>query len=654
MCGITGFLQQNRNRPSIKDLKRMGRTLHHRGPDDEGYFLVNTLNSSAGFEQSEGDVGLAQQRLSIIDLSPLGHQPMPNQEKTIWVNYNGEIYNFQEIRKELVAKGYRFRSHSDTEVIVYAFQEWGIKCIERFIGMFAISIWDSRERKLYLARDRLGIKPLYYYCKDGNFAFASELKAIMEYPYFEKEIDPESLYYYLLFQYVPAPRAIFKNTYKLLPGHYLVISKDGSFEEHTYWDAVERFQLLSKTDHNIDEEETLRGLEELLISSVRYRLISDVPLGMLLSGGIDSSLVAAIMQSINPEPIKTFTIGFRENEFDEAPYAREIAKHLGTDHHELYVTPKEAQTVIPKLPLFYDEPFADSSAIPTYLVSKLAREHVKVALSGDGGDELFGGYNRYEWMNKLARYDLIPYWLRQGVSWSLRLLPEGGIEWAYQLAKPFLPEAFQPIRLKGKKERIASLLKYRQLVELYPMVVGLWQQPELAELLGEEHDLSGLTLHDVYCTLDGENIVTRLMLADLKTYLVDDILTKVDRASMAVSLEDRVPILDHRIVEFTFGLPRRYKYKKYLLKKLLAKYIPPKLYERPKHGFGVPFADWLRGDLRYLVEEYLNPKRLQREGFFNVNAVKRTTEEYMSGRRDHWHRLWALIAFEIWYEHYGK
>lgn len=629
--------------------------LRHRGPDDEGYFLIDTDGlPEKNFEQSVGNVGFAQQRLSIIDLSPLGHQPMSNEEKTIWVNYNGEVYNFQEIRKELIGKGYRFKSQSDTEVIVYAFQEWGINCVERFIGMFAIAFWENREKKLYLVRDRLGIKPLYYYCKDGNFAFASELKALLQYPYVERELDFEGLYHYLMFQYIPAPGTIFCNTYKLPPGHYLVVSKDDGVEEYPYWDAVDRFQLFNNAGSKIIEGEPLDELEELLISSVRYRLISDVPLGMLLSGGIDSSLVTAIMQSVSSQPIKTFSIGFTEKKFDEAPFAREIAKYLGTDHYELYVTSREAQEIIPYLPLIYDEPFADSSAIPTYLVSKLARDHVKVVLSGDGGDELFGGYPRYEWMQIFARYDVVPYWLRKGVSQILELLPEGGLKAIYSLLKPFLPPAFRINDVEQKKDSLINIIQYKELSELYPMLVALWQQPELVKLLGRHYGISWLTMHQIYRELKQEDIITRLMLADLRTYLVDDILTKVDRASMAVSLEDRVPILDHRVVEFSLRLPSRLKFKKYLLKRLLGKYIPSALFDRAKQGFAVPLSDWFRGDLRYLLVEYLNEGRIRREGFFNVEVLRQTVEEHLSGKRDHWHKLWALIAFEIWFEHYGS
>jgi len=655
MCGITGFLQQNENSISLKDLKRMGRTLHHRGPDDEGYFLINTHNSAAKFEQPNGNIGLAQQRLSIIDVSPMGHQPMPNNDKSIWVNFNGEIYNFQEIRKELVAKGYKFRGHSDTEVIVYAFEEWGIDCIEWFNGMFAISIWDNRDKKLYLVRDRLGIKPLYYYNKNGNFAFGSELKAIMQYPYFEKELDFNGLWYYFLFQYIPAPYSIFKNTYKLLPGRYLVIPKNGEIKEYTYWDSADRFKALNGSLGEKSEEELLNELDNLLTSSVRYRMISDVPLGLFLSGGIDSSLVTAVAQKVSKKPIKTFSIGFAEKELDEAPYAREIAKHLGTEHHELHVSPKLAQNIVPKLPLIYDEPFADPSGIPTHIVSQLARKHVTVALSGDGGDELFGGYNRYEWVKKMVQYNS-PYWVRKGAAGIINAIPERGMEWVHHLAKPFLPEAIKNVKLGGKKKRIAEILKYKDLIDFYFMLIRIWSKAELNRLMkkGDDNGISHLPFYGTGNVLQEANPILKVMLIDLNSYLVDDILTKVDRASMAVSLENRVPILDHHIVEFTFGLPLEYKNQKYLLKKLLSKYVPPGLYERPKHGFGVPMAKWLRNDMKYLLDDYLSSERLKKEGLFNIEIVKQTIEEHLSCKKDHWHKLWTLISFEMWKEQYGK
>ncbi len=651
MCGIGGFIQQNTQRVSVRSLLQMRERLRHRGPDDGGYFLADTQNPLAVVEQ--GDVGLAHRRLSIIDPSPLGHQPMSNGDKTIWVNYNGEVYNFQELRGELVRRGHKFNGRSDTEVIVYAFQEWGINCIEQFIGMFAISIWDGREQKLYLVRDRLGIKPLYYYYKEGNFAFASELKAIMEYPYFDKELDPESLYRYLAFQYVPAPRAIFKNTYKLMPGHYLIISKNGDFEEHIYWDAVERFQALNKTGHYLNEEEALAELEELLISSVQYRLISDVPLGILLSGGVDSSLVASIAQSISPEQVKTFTIGFSEEGVNEAPYAHQIAKYLGTDHHELYITPKEAQAVIPELPLFYDEPLADPSSIPTYLVSKLARQNVKVVLSGDGGDELFGGYHRYARMQALARYyDVVPRPLRQVVCLLLKILPEAEVMKACKLAGLLLPAAFQVERCEGKKDRMIGMLGQRDALQAYPAFMATWQKVELTNLLQENISANGSLFNRTQHKGGKGDITTQLMLADLTTYLVDDVLVKVDRASMAVSLEDRVPILDHRIVEYTFGLSSPLKSKKHVLRKLLSRYLPSEMYERPKQGFGVPLAEWLRGDLQYLLQEYLNATRVQHEGFFNPGVVEQMVKEFLSGRQDHSMQLWSLVVFALWYENY--
>jgi asparagine synthase (glutamine-hydrolysing) len=660
MCGIAGFLQQNNKPIRLEALQRMGRCLKHRGPDDEGFLLIDAHQTPRGnFIQFQGTVGLAQQRLSILDLSAKGHQPMPDEAHEIWVNFNGEIYNFWEIRKELEAKGYRFQSRSDTEVIVYAYREWGVRCVQRFIGMFAISIWDGQAKKLYLIRDRLGIKPLYYYYKYGNFAFGSELKALLEYPYFEKEIDLESLYNYLQFQYVPIPRAIYRNTYKLIPGHYLVLDLAGSIEEECYWDPVERYLALNSVREPRSEGEALGRLEELLRSSVRYRMISDVPLGLLLSGGIDSSLVAALMQGLSDRPIQTFSIGFAESEYNEANYAKAIAQYLGTEHYQLTITPREAQAVIPQLATFYDEPFADSSAIPTYLVSKLAREHVKVALTGDGGDELFCGYTRYVWMRKFERLEHIPRVIRQSLAAALAALRPRLVRRAYGLVQSVLPHSLQVSNIGEKFAKFRELLGSRNLVELYPLAVGIWKPEDLEALLllGQDSHSQELALYQTFRAVPEAELMTQLMLADIKTYLVDDILTKVDRASMAVSLEARVPLLDQRVVEFALSLPLEYKCRdgvqKYLLKRLLAKYVPPRLFERPKQGFGVPLTDWLRDDLKYLLDEYLSQPRIEREGFFAWPVVKRVICEHLSGQRDHWSRLWALLCFAMWYEKYG-
>ncbi|HED04842.1 MAG TPA: asparagine synthase (glutamine-hydrolyzing), partial [Candidatus Fraserbacteria bacterium] len=546
MCGIAGFLQQNNNTVGLEALRRMGRSLKHRGPDDEGLFIVDARRDHQGdFMQSQGTVGLAQQRLSILDLSPKGHQPMSDQARETWVNFNGEIYNFWEIRRELEDLGYCFQSRSDTEVIVYAYRQWGIACLERFNGMFALSIWDGRRKKLYLARDRLGIKPLYYYYQEGNFAFGSELKALREYPYFEAEIDLESLYDYLQFQYVPTPRAIYRNTYKLTPGHYLALDLAGGLEERCYWDPIERFRSLSGAGQQLSEAEALAQLEELLQSSVRYRMISDVPLGVLLSGGIDSSTVAALMQRLSDRPIQTFSIGFSEASYNEAHHAQAIARHLGTEHHELYVSPREAQSVIPQLPLFYDEPFADSSAIPTYLVAKLARGQVKVALSGDGGDELFCGYTRYDWMRRFAGLGRVPRPLRQGLAGALGVLPPKLVEQAYRLVRPITPEKLRVSNVAEKFAKFRGVLGSRELIELYPITVGIWNRPELEALLpGRDGPDEQLAFYRAFRAVPQAELMSKLMLVDLVTYLVDDILTKVDRASMAVSLEARVPLLD--------------------------------------------------------------------------------------------------------------
>ncbi len=655
MCGIAGFLQLNGKTVAVDELLEMGRSLKHRGPDDSGYYLRDSRDGDCTNGLTCGDVGMAHQRLSILDLSSSGHQPMFSNDGKVVVIYNGEIYNHWALRDELRSRGYSFQGSCDGEVIPHAFSEWGIECVTKFNGMFAIAIWDERCQTLYLVRDRLGIKPLYYYHEEGDFAFASELKALLKYPHMRKELDTASLFTYLSLQYVPAPRAIFRYTHKLRPGHYLKISRSSGVEDCSYWDVVERFRALRMPREAAGDEEVVEELDKLIDSATRYRADADVPLGVLLSGGIDSSLVATALQRVSSDQVKTFTIGFENFEFDEAPFAHQIARYLGTDHRELYVTTRMALDTIPRLPVIYDEPFADSSAIPTHLVCKLAREHVEVALSGDGGDELFGGYRRYEWMRHLASYHLLPRCLRKAISWTLRSTPASVIGWAHQLARPFLPQSGRIIDLKNKKERLSELIGCDDYASIYPMLVSLWPQRTLIELLGLEFSPTDTISVTELCTeLAEEDIEILTMLVDLKTYLVDDILTKVDRASMAVSLEDRVPLLDHRIVENTFSLRSEQRHGKQLLRSVLAKHLPPDLYNHPKHGFSVPLAEWLRSDLRYLVRDYLNPQRLDREGLFDWHVVNQVEKEHMSGRRDHAHRLWSLVCFEMWYEEYGS
>ncbi|MBP2677037.1 MAG: asparagine synthase (glutamine-hydrolyzing), partial [Deltaproteobacteria bacterium] len=512
MCGIAGFLSTEAARPGEEVLRAMGDALAHRGPDASGTFL-----------SPDGRVGLSHRRLSILDLSPAGAQPMYSADGSLVLSFNGEVYNFREIRAELEGKGHAFRGGSDTEVMLASVREWGVEsAVRRFIGMFAFALWDAGAGKLYLVRDRLGIKPLYLARLPGMLLFASELKALLAYPGFPREVDRAALQYYLEFQYVPGPHAIYRDVEKVLPGHIVEIGLHGEITDRLYWDLFDHWgktEGRTRTGGECEEE-----LSALLDSSIRYRMISDVPLGAFLSGGIDSSLVVALMRKAASGPVKTFSIGFRESGYDESPYARAVAAHLGTDHHEKICTPQEAQALVRRIPDAYDEPFADSSAIPTMLVSEFTRRHVTVSLSGDGGDELFCGYPRYTWVRQGNVVLRIPGFLRRPVASLLSPVPI------------------------HKVQRGAESVLYDDPAEMYFHTVGIFERRRLGEIVPGVVDDAHLpyfrTFRDPRCG----GIVDRAMATDIRTYLVDDILTKVDRASMAYSLEARVPLLDHRIV----------------------------------------------------------------------------------------------------------
>ena len=620
MCGIAGFLSTGAARPGEGVLRAMGDALAHRGPDASGTHL-----------SPDGRVGLSHRRLSILDLSPTGAQPMYSADGSLVLSFNGEVYNFREIRAELEGKGHAFRGGSDTEVMLAAFREWGVDAaVRRFIGMFAFALWDAGAGKLYLVRDRLGIKPLYLARLPGMLLFASELKALLAYPDFPREVNRSALQYFLEFQYVPGPHAIYRNVEKVLPGHIVEIGQDGGTTDRTYWDLFDHWgkgEGRARTEGECEEE-----LSALLDSSVRYRMISDVPLGAFLSGGIDSSLVVALMRKVAAGPVKTFSIGFRESGYDESRHARAVAGHLGTDHHEKICTPQEAQALVRRIPDAYDEPFADSSAIPTMLVSEFTRRHVTVSLSGDGGDELFCGYPRYAWVRQGNVVRGIPGFLRRPLCSLLSRVPI------------------------HKVQRGAESVLYDDPAEMYFHTVGIFERRRIGEIVPEVFDDAHLpyfrTFRDPRCG----GIVERAMATDIRTYLVDDILAKVDRASMAYSLEARVPLLDHRIVEFAARLPMEHKVRgggtKHLLRKILYRHVPRELIDRPKMGFGIPVNRWLRNELRTLLAEYLNEERVRKEGFLRPEGVERVVREHLSGRRDHQYRLWALLMFAMWVERY--
>lgn len=638
MCGIVGF-RTNRDFSQLQEsLPEATSNLIHRGPDNMGLFF-----------DEEAGVGLGHRRLSVIDLSKAGRQPMSSDDGMVHIVYNGEMYNFKEVRKTLEGCSHSFSTETDTEVILKAYLEWGIDCLNRFVGMFAFALWDKRSQLLFLARDRLGIKPLYYHFDRGRFLFASELKAMMAFNVFQRNIDPDSIPLFLHYQYIPAPRTIFKNTYKLLPGYYLVYNGQ-DLETYAYWNLPHREE---EGSFKSKEEDVIDELDHLLTRAVSDRLISDVPLGALLSGGIDSSMVVALMQKVNTAPVRTFSIGFREPEYNEAPWASEVANHLGTDHTEFYVTPKEAMDVIPRLPEIYDEPFADSSAIPTYLVSSLARSQVTVALSGDGGDEQFSGYVRYWTTQAMATsFQRLPSSIRSALGMLFKKIPPLWVEKCYLPWREFLPQRFRVANFPDKWQKLITLMGKTEVQELYRMTICLWSEAELYRILGES--LPKSQYEEVFLQTEGCPLLSRLMRVDQKTYLPDAMLTKVDRSSMAASLEVRVPLLDHRVVEYTTKLPDSLKYRngegKYILRRLLSRYVPSNMFERPKMGFGVPIDKWFRNELKDLLLDYLSPERLKKEGVFDQYLVEEKIKEHLLGEVNHQYRLWPLLMWEMWRE----
>jgi asparagine synthase (glutamine-hydrolysing) len=616
--------------------------LIHRGPDDEGYWI-----------DSDQRLAFGHRRLSIIDLTAEGHQPMLSKSGRFVIAFNGEIYNFLELRMELEKLGERFRGRSDTEVLLSAIENWGVEAaLKKCVGMFAFALWDKAEKRLFLARDRIGEKPLYYGWTNKTFFFGSELKALKAHPLFETEIDRNSLALYLRYNYVPAPYSIYKNFYKLLPGSILSFSAESGLLEEPiqYWSAKAAINRAQENLFVRSEEEAVERLHALLSEAVRNQMISDVPLGAFLSGGIDSSLIVALMQAQTSKKVKTFTIGFFEEAFDEAKSARKVAEHLQVEHTELMVSPREAMSVIPKLCGIYDEPFSDSSQVPTFLVSQLARKSVTVSLSGDGGDEIFGGYNRYLWGPRIwNRIRPMPLWLRTGLSSSLEFLSPDTWDHLFSVVNPLLPKNFR-FRLPGLKvQKFAESLRARSELDFYLGRASHWAEPKKVVL----NSVEKLTLAlDSNLHPRTKSFAEKMMVMDLLTYLPDDILTKVDRAAMAVSLESRIPFLDHRVVEFAWSLPMEFKIRggegKWILKEVLSKYIPRDLFERPKMGFGVPINKWLRGAMRPWAEELLSEGRLASDGFFDPAPILKKWTEHQRGDFDWSHHLWDVLMFQDW------
>jgi len=556
----------------------------------------------------------------------------------------------------LEQKGHSFRSRSDTEVILAAISEWGIKkAVRSFVGMFAFAVWDRKEKILYLARDRLGIKPLYYGTAGDFFLFASELKAFRECPAFNNGINRDAIALYLRFNYIPTPYSIYKGVYKLTPGSILTLRVGCGMTEpevEHYWSAKDVAEAGAGKPLSCSEYEAAGILDGLLQKAIRDRMVADVPLGALLSGGVDSSTVVALMQLQSARPVKTFTIGFYEASYNEAEDAKAVAKHLGTEHTELYVTPQESRDVIPLLPTLYDEPFSDSSQIPTYLVSKLARQHVTVCLSGDGGDELFGGYNRHFWgRNIWHKVGWIPGGLKKAAAISLKALSPQAWESLFLKFDPLIPKKIKQRNPGYKLHKLADVLSAKSPEDMYYRLVSHWKSPAEVVINASE-PATIITEQDNWSRLP--DFTQRMMFLDLVTYLPDDILTKVDRASMGVSLEVRVPLLDHRVVEFAWRVPLSMKIKngqgKWLLRQVLYNYVPKELIERPKMGFGIPIDEWLRGPLREWAEELLNEKRIKREGYLNPKPIRRLWKEHLSGRRNWQHHLWDVLMLEAWLE----
>ncbi len=625
MCGIAGFADVAAAAPRALDADRsrakaMCDVMRHRGPDDEGLHV-------------EPGVALGMRRLSIIDLST-GHQPIHNEDRTVWVVFNGEIYNYRELRPVLEARGHRFYTSSDTETIVHGYEEWGERVFSKLSGMFGIALWDARSRTLLVARDRAGIKPLYYAATAGRLFFGSEAKSILVNPEVDRRLDAAALDHYLAYQYTPRGGSIFRGIRKLLPGHFLKLSR-GAVVVQQYW------RLPVERDDPVfagDEQEALAELRKVLGEVVRSHMIADVPLGAFLSGGIDSSLVVALMAQASSRPVKTFSIGFEESGFDELPYARNVARHFGTDHHEFVVRP-DALGILDRVVWHFDEPFADSSAIPTWYVSEMARRHVTVVLSGDGGDELFGGYTRYVPHPRVESFDRLASGFGRAVAAAAwRALPHGarGKNFLRHVARNRHGRYVDSVTFYHQDERRALLSRALR-AEL-----GGWHA---------ERYFSRPFRRFGQLTLEAQ-----LMAFDFETYLPEDCLVKVDRMSMAHSIESRVPLLDHLVIEFAASLPASMKMPggrlKHLLKQLAFSLVPREILDRPKQGFGVPIGHWFRGELRDAFGDILGAPRTRQRGYFDYGFVDRVLAEHLAGRRDHSSRLWMLLVFELWHRQY--
>jgi asparagine synthase (glutamine-hydrolysing) len=648
MCGIVGFMggENYSGTGGVHNiLKNMSNAIVSRGPDDCGIWSDNTY------------VGLAHRRLSILDLSPAGHQPMHSFSERFVMVYNGEIYNHLDLRNELKESGRKieWKGHSDTETLLSGFAIWGIKqTINRCVGMFAFAVWDKYEKKLTLGRDRIGEKPLYFGWQgsgtSSSFLFSSELKSLKHHPAFSGDINRDSLSLLMRHNYIPAPHSIYQGIHKLLPGYLMTVSlKNKKPVFYQYWSLVEKASSQINNPFTGTDEEAKNMLEKLLASSVKKQMISDVPLGAFLSGGVDSSIIVALMQSQSSKPIKTFSIGFDEKNYNEANYAKAVASHLNTDHTELYVDSQQALNVIPKLNSLYCEPFADSSQIPTYLVSELAKKKVSVCLTGDGGDEVFGGYNRYILTSNLwNRISKVPIPMKKSLSFGINSISPSGWNMALDSLQKFFPEKYKMNNIGEKLHKGSRVLSSKSVDELYFRLVSNWDPQDIIIGVNEPETILAINNPE----FDNLDNIQKMMAKDTLTYLPDDIQVKVDRATMGVSLEGRAPFLDHKLIEFSWSLPLHLKIRngtgKWLLREVLYRHVPKSLIERPKMGFGIPIDSWLRGPLRDWAEDLLDENRLSKEGYFNPRPIRKRWEEHLSGKFNWQNELWGILIFQSW------
>ncbi len=646
MCGITGFYSKTSSTFNNAILK-MNSAISHRGPD-----------SNNTWQDKNSGVVFGHQRLSILDLSMAGNQPMKSNSERFIITYNGEIYNHHEIRQDLkkIGKNIKWKSNTDTETLLEALEIWGVeKTLQKIVGMFAFGLWDKKNHTLYLIRDRMGEKPIYFgWQGEGDnkvFLFGSELKALKAHPEFNRKINRDAITLQFRHNYIPDPYSIYKDIYKLQPGHYLKLSEKDLTKgilpsPVMYWSLIKNVIYGNSNQISLDEENIKNDFEKLLKLSVKQKMISDVPLGAFLSGGIDSSTIVALMQSQSNYPIKTFTIGFKEDDFNEANYSKKIAKHLGTDHTELYFSSKEALEVIPKLPSIYDEPFSDNSQIPSFILSQLTKQHVKVALSGDGGDELFCGYNRYISINNWSKkFDLFPKSLRKILSYTARTISPYNWDKILKL----LPVLNQNTNFEQKINKGTRALEANNLPDLYNIIFSNWQNPTDVVINSRE---PGTLLSKFKTELPMLNNYEKMMVLDLITYLPSNILVKVDRASMASSLEARVPLLDHKLVEYAWKIPHTLKMRngkgKWILRQILNNYVPKNLTERPKMGFGIPIGNWLRGPLRDWAENLLSEKRLTQDGYLNTKLIRYKWKAHLSKKNNWQYDLWNVLMFQAW------